>query len=321
MDKNNSNSKLDETVKKTLINFEAPYNNVDWIQMESMLDVAPKQNPLSRSYSPAILFAVAVLGVAFLLYTVLKPSEISEKTNKTSTPQLVKTPPKSLKVKPVVTQSLVINPVASSIKKESKPSLIPVTTHSNNIVPSVSLIKNNAKSTEKKVITKETAANSDVSTNKNNKQPTLSDNEIKSKLFSKTLEKSEKDLKKEKTLKKEALLKKEKVLKKEIKKDAKREENDSVHIDEENDSNKNRQFLKTEKEPILPIKTDTLKGLKEKNKGEKETKKETRKSKREKKKNANDSLDGKNSPENIIKTEIIKKNQDQNKKDTLKALN
>jgi hypothetical protein len=265
MENNITNNKLDEAIKQMLSNYEVPYNAVDWAQMDSILDVAPAQNPLRKSYSSVILFVFGIiLGLTFLLYILFKPSAISEKTNRTPTQQIVK-----------------------------------IKTHSNNITPTVASIKNNVKPIVKQVVTNLTGTTSVVPPSKNSIRPTLNNNESKEKLFSKIIEKKEKGLKKEK------------VFKKAIKQETKREENDTVHIDEENDSNK-RQALKITNEANLGAALDTLKGVQE-------AKKETRKSRREKKRIANDLLNGKNSPAGIINPDEIKKKQEQ--KDTLTTPN
>lgn len=309
MDKDNSDIKLNETIKRTLRNYEAPYNAVDWEQMESMLDVAPKHSPLGRSYSPIIIFAVVILGAAFLLYTVFKTSDTPEKTNTTNTPPVVKEKNRA-EPKPVETHSVAPAPVLPPVKKEIPPPVKTVSSPSVAVTPVVSPIKKEAKITEKKVVEKkvvekkvvekkltekktvEKKTNVDktiipaaVSPTKDSKKSTLSSQEMKAKLFKKTLDKNKK------------------VTKQEQKPEAKQAESDTVHIEDENDSNRTRKALNTNTSGNA---TDSLKNSQEKKTGTKTSKKETKKSKKGKKTSGNDSLE---------------KNTERNQKDSLKTGN
>jgi len=69
---NSTNSKLDEVVKTTLTEYEAPFDAGDWNRMESMLDAAPKQGSFkwSRSLTAAVV-GIAVIGGSYFLYTSL----------------------------------------------------------------------------------------------------------------------------------------------------------------------------------------------------------------------------------------------------------
>lgn len=287
------NNRLDETVKKTLRSYEVPYNANDWVQMESMLDVAPKHNPLGRSYSPVILFALVIIGAAFLLYTVFKPSETPEKTSTITidTPApapIVKT--KAPEPKPVETHSVVAAPVLPPVKKDVPAPVKTVATRSVTVAPAVTSAKKEVKTTEKKVTEKKLTDKKIVEKKtietKNSKTSTLSSQESKAKLFQKTLEKNKKTTKKE------------------VKSEVKQQESDTVHIDDENDSNRNRKIINTSTSGGA---TDSLKNSTE----NKPSKKETRKSKKGKKTSSNDSLP----------TETIKKTVEQNQKDTLKTGN
>ncbi len=101
----NYNGKLDELIKQTLSDIEAPYDTADWPQMESMLWAAPKSKsftynlklsaifdalkniPKSKSvkliFSPYLLIGLIIIAGAYLLYNVLN----SSKNNTNSTPQ------------------------------------------------------------------------------------------------------------------------------------------------------------------------------------------------------------------------------------------
>lgn len=62
-------SKLDEAVKATLNNYEAPFDAGDWSRMESMLDAAPKQGSFKWSGSlTAVVAGIAVIGGSYFLY-------------------------------------------------------------------------------------------------------------------------------------------------------------------------------------------------------------------------------------------------------------
>lgn len=266
------NNRLDETVKKTLRNYEVPYNNNDWVQMESMLDVAPKHNPLSRSYSPVIIFALVIVVAAFLLYAVFKPTDTSKKINTTYTPPIVKK--KSPGPKPIETHSVIADPVLPA-------------TRSVTVAPIVTSGKKEVKTTEKKVVEKKlkekktvekkttvdkTTTLTVISPSKDSKKTTLISQENKAKLFKKTLEKNKK------------------ATKQEPKAEVKQVESDTVHIDDENDSNRNRKALNTNTSESVP---DSLKNSQEKKTGTKGT----RKSRRDKKTSVNDTL-SKNLPSN-----------------------
>ncbi len=239
------NIRLDETVKKTLRNYEVPYNDADWVQMESMLDVAPKHNPLGKSYSPVILFSLVIAGAAFLLYVVFKPSNTSENIHTTYTPPIVKK--KDVEPKSVETHSVVVDTVIPPVKKEVPAHVKAIATPSVTVAPIDHSIKKELKTTEKKVAEKKvvekkttqkktiekktttdkTDAPALVSPTKNSKQTTLSNQESKAKLFQKMLEKSKKTSKQE------------------VKPAVKQAENDTVHIDDENDSNRSRKARKS----------------------------------------------------------------------------
>lgn len=271
------NNKLDEAVKKTLRNYEVPYNDTDWVQMESMLDVAPNHSPLNRSYSPVILFALVILGAAFLLYAVFKPSESPEKTSVIKTDTLVPRPivkMKSPELKPVTTHSVIADPVLPATRSVA---VAPIVTSGKKEVKTTEKKVVEKKLTEKKTAEKKTTVDKTttltvVSPSKDSKKTTLISQESKAKLFKKTLEKNKK------------------ATKQEPKAEVKQVESDTVHIDDENDSNRNRKALNTNTSESVP---DSLKNSQEKKTGTKGT----RKSRRDKKTSVNDTL-SKNLPSN-----------------------
>lgn len=97
---NSTNSKLDEAVKTTLNDYEAPFEPSDWARMESMLDAAPKSTPFKWSYAIGAVVGVVVIGGIYLAV-----SGGSSTTTDTST-----TTPTIEKVQPVVTAPVKTTP-------------------------------------------------------------------------------------------------------------------------------------------------------------------------------------------------------------------
>lgn len=87
-----NNSKLDQAIKQTLSNYEAPYNATDWEKMEGMLDAAPKSGNFKWSYSLNILIGVLVLGGIYLIYNSISSSKKIDNTKNTEAQQPVKSP-------------------------------------------------------------------------------------------------------------------------------------------------------------------------------------------------------------------------------------
>lgn len=87
------NNKLDETIKQSLSDYEAPFDANDWAKMESTLDAAPKASTFKWSYVIGTFVALAVISGGYLLYN----NWSSFKTT-TSTP----TPPIENATTPVV---------------------------------------------------------------------------------------------------------------------------------------------------------------------------------------------------------------------------
>jgi hypothetical protein len=82
-----NNSKLDQAIKQTLSNYEAPYNAADWEKMESMLDAAPKSVNFKWSYSLNILIGILVLGGIYLIYNSINSSKKIDNTKNTEAQQ------------------------------------------------------------------------------------------------------------------------------------------------------------------------------------------------------------------------------------------
>ncbi|MCW3084746.1 MAG: hypothetical protein JWP12_2112 [Bacteroidetes bacterium] len=63
------NSKLDEAVKNTLNNYEAPFDSADWSRMERILDTAPKSSNFNWSYAIGAVLGLAIIGGGYFAYT------------------------------------------------------------------------------------------------------------------------------------------------------------------------------------------------------------------------------------------------------------
>lgn len=83
---NTPESKLDETIKSTLNNYEAPYDASDWARMESMLDATPKAVSFKWSHVIAVAAGIVVIGGSYLVYNALSTSEKNETETSTTVP-------------------------------------------------------------------------------------------------------------------------------------------------------------------------------------------------------------------------------------------
>lgn len=119
----NNNSRLDETIKKALSNYESSYNSTDWTQMESMLDAVPHQNTLTKSRFPLFVFALAIVVAAFIFYKVFQSDDDIKKTEKISPHPITPPKPKTVIAKTVETPTLAVNSNKSIVEKELNPSL------------------------------------------------------------------------------------------------------------------------------------------------------------------------------------------------------
>lgn len=104
------NNKLDETIKQSLSDYEAPFDANDWAKMESTLDAAPKASTFKWSYVIGTFVALAVLSGGYLVYnnwnsfktntpTTTQPIENTTPPAVTTTPPIV--PPTVTKTEPV----------------------------------------------------------------------------------------------------------------------------------------------------------------------------------------------------------------------------
>ncbi|MDF2436044.1 MAG: hypothetical protein K0Q95_420 [Bacteroidota bacterium] len=118
---NTPESKLDETVKKTLSEYEASYDAADWSRMEAMLDAAPKPAfSFKMSYALYALAGVLVIGGGYALINNIKNRK-SDTPVSTSTPvvvpqkDIVKETPKTKTVVPPPIQNVL--PPATETKE------------------------------------------------------------------------------------------------------------------------------------------------------------------------------------------------------------
>lgn len=117
---NNSESKLDNTIKKTLAGYEAPYDASDWDKMESMLGAAPKVSSFKWRTVIGIAGIAALIAGCYVLYTNLNTSAPPENTEVAAPAEkTVKAPPKPLISTPaVVPPSVSAAAVSEEVKKE-----------------------------------------------------------------------------------------------------------------------------------------------------------------------------------------------------------
>jgi hypothetical protein len=134
MGNNTTDSKLDETVKNTLNNYEGQFD-ADWSRMESMLNAAPKSTTFSWSAPLAIIIGVVVIGGGYLMFRNTDSSKPStETTVETSQPAVTVTPEK-VTVSPAVTKTetpVVSAPIVKEIPVIAPPvkTTLPINTNS-----------------------------------------------------------------------------------------------------------------------------------------------------------------------------------------------
>lgn len=114
---NTPGSKLDETVKNTLDNYEAQYDASDWSRMEQMLDAAPKSGNFKWSYAITTIAVLAVLAGGYALYNTFGKSGKNTEVNSTSPPVPANTPKEEpgMATPPPVASSPVTSP---AVKEE-----------------------------------------------------------------------------------------------------------------------------------------------------------------------------------------------------------
>lgn len=91
MENNTPPSKLDETLKEHLSNYDAKYDSGDWARMERMLDATPKTIAPKGSYNMALIIGGIVLVGGFAIYKAISSSKNTpETTTETVAPPIEK---------------------------------------------------------------------------------------------------------------------------------------------------------------------------------------------------------------------------------------
>jgi hypothetical protein len=155
MGNNTPDSKLDETIKNSLNEYEAQYDPSDWSRMESMLDAAPKSGNFKWSHAVSVMIGVAVIGGGYLLYNAFSgpeepKTEVSSnpvpEEKKQETPVTVSPPPSST-TPPAVKEPVPAPVVVTPEKNEAKQVLTEKT--GKETVPAVEPKIKNKKGSEK----------------------------------------------------------------------------------------------------------------------------------------------------------------------------
>ena len=135
MENNTTPSKLDETIKDSLSNYDAKYDSGDWARMERMLEATPKSMAPKGSNTIALILGVVVLVGGFLIYKGINSSKKSEETTvapvelpieKTAEP-ITKTTPPAAKTKdsePTSTSAPTVIPPSDVKSKVPEPKTI-----------------------------------------------------------------------------------------------------------------------------------------------------------------------------------------------------
>ena len=115
------NNKLDETIKQSLSDYEAPFDPNDWAKMESTLDLTPKTNTFSWSYVIGVFVILAIGTGGYLLYN--KWSTFKTNIPETTQPT-VKTPVPVVKKAPAIVTPTVTKPTPLPETKTETPVII-----------------------------------------------------------------------------------------------------------------------------------------------------------------------------------------------------
>lgn len=100
------NNTLDETIKQSLSDYEAPFDANDWEKMESVLDAAPKSSTFKWSYVIGTCITLAVLSGGYLIYN----NWDSFKTNTSTTTQPIENTTPAVTTAPPVIEPVVPKP-------------------------------------------------------------------------------------------------------------------------------------------------------------------------------------------------------------------
>jgi hypothetical protein len=125
MGNNTPDSKLDETIKSTLNDYEAKYDPSDWARMETMLDAAPKAVSFKWSHAITVVIGIVVIGGCYALFNFLSKSKPAETKVET---------PVSPKTDPPVQKTLPVTPPPVTVKKPA-PETTSVTVQKPIVVP------------------------------------------------------------------------------------------------------------------------------------------------------------------------------------------
>lgn len=160
MENNTPPSKLDETIKENLSNYDAKYDSGDWSRMERMLDAAPKSITPKGSYNMAIIIGGIVLVGGFAIYKGVTSSKTTTTDTTTETPvtpieNKVETAPKPTPA-PVATNTVTTTPPAVKVETKVVPEVKTVIPE---VKTTVAVVTEKTK-TEKKV--KNTANDNDI---------------------------------------------------------------------------------------------------------------------------------------------------------------
>ena len=135
MENNTTPSKLDETIKDSLSNYDAKYDSGDWARMERMLEATPKSMAPKGFNTIALILGVVVLVGGFLIYKGINSSKKSKETTvapvelpieKTAEP-ITKTTPPAAKTKdsePTSTSAPTVIPPSEVKSKVPEPKTI-----------------------------------------------------------------------------------------------------------------------------------------------------------------------------------------------------
>jgi hypothetical protein len=169
MENNTPPSKLDETIKENLSNYDAKYDSGDWSRMERMLDAAPKSITPKGSYNMAIIIGGIVLVGGFAIYKGVTSSKTTTTDTTTETPvtpieNKVETAPKPTPA-PVATNTVTTTPPAVKVETKVVPEVKATVPEVKN---TVAVVTTKEKIAEKKTTEKKSKVN-DTETHKTQK--------------------------------------------------------------------------------------------------------------------------------------------------------
>lgn len=127
MGNNTPDSKLDESIKSTLNNYEAQYDPSDWAKMETMLDAAPKAVSFRWSHAISVAIGIVVIGGGYALFNYISNSTPSETKVETPATPIVE-PPAQKKITvtppPVTVKKPAPDTTAVTVQKTITPPVI-----------------------------------------------------------------------------------------------------------------------------------------------------------------------------------------------------